>query len=132
MTRPHIDFLQDDALPVEQAGYDYLGPGVKTRVLSRDAASGAASLILDYPPGFLTQRPFALSATQELFVISGELEINGTSGRAHAYAHLPAGFERVSMRSDGGAKVLAFFRKHPKRPRRACRAMLQLNPSLIR
>lgn len=113
MTRPFIEFIQQQALPWS-TGLDGGGrPDVDVRVLSRDEADGSASLLLRYPRGWSRTATEHLRADEELFVLSGALEINGRRYAPKCYAHLPAGYTRTEQASPDGAVVLTFFSGEP-------------------
>ncbi|MFL6118431.1 DUF4437 domain-containing protein [Actinophytocola sp.] len=108
MGRPFIEFIQAQALPWRRDTV----PGrhsVETRELSADVDTGAASLLLRYPPGWRTVEPTVLSMDEELFVLAGDLTIGAIRHTRYGYAHLPAGYHRDGMASASGAIVLTFF-----------------------
>ncbi|NKC29815.1 cupin domain-containing protein [Falsiroseomonas selenitidurans] len=112
MARPHIEWIQAQALPWQD---DAIAdrPGAAAKILSQDAASGAVSCLLRYPPGHA--RPAGtLAADEEIWVLEGGLEIDGQAYRQHSYAHLPAGMPRSGLSSEGGAVVLSFFSAAPE------------------
>jgi len=113
MARPHIEFIQSQVLPFLPDVYEQR-PSVDVRTLSRDPEDGAASTILRYSPGWQLATPQALTCHEELFVLSGALEINGRTYSKHCYAHLPAGYSRNTMSSPQGAVVLTFFSAEPE------------------
>ena len=49
MARPHIEFVQSQALPWRTLPDTAARPGVGCKVLSRDGDTGAVSVILRYP-----------------------------------------------------------------------------------
>jgi hypothetical protein len=110
--RPHIEFIQSQWLPWAAGVVSEARPNVPARVLSRDSANGACSLILQYPPGW-QQTAQTLNADEEFIVLSGELCMDAARYGKHCYAHWPAGFRRGALRSDNGAEVLTFFSQHP-------------------
>ncbi|MDX2223818.1 MAG: DUF4437 domain-containing protein [Rhodospirillaceae bacterium] len=113
MGRPHVEFIQSQAIPFTRGLYGGARSGIDCRVLSRDEETGAASTVLRYPPGWRQDQPQALNADEELFVLDGALEINGATYGKHVYAHLPKGYPRRSMSSAMGAAVLTFFSGEP-------------------
>ena len=100
--RPHIEFIASQCLPWRGDVLDQLRPGSDARLLSRDDADGACSLIVRYPAGF-EQGPEALDADEEFIVLEGTLEIDGVAYGRHDYAHLPRGLRRGGLRCQGGA-----------------------------
>ena len=114
MARPQIEFIQSQSLPWTPDPRFGLGDGVQVKVLSEDAESGAASLLVRYPIGWRLA-PSTLGADEEFLVLQGELQV-GESAYGHmAYAHWPSGFGAGARSSDTGATVLTFFSGDPKR-----------------
>lgn len=113
MSRPFIEFVQAQALPWERGRYGDPLSGVDARTLSVDPETGAASVLLRYPPGWRCDAPWRIAADEELFVLSGSLRIGAVTHRRYGYAHLPAGYLRESGASDTGAVVLTFFSAEP-------------------
>jgi hypothetical protein len=109
MARPHIEFVQSQALPWRTLPDTAARPGAEVKVLSRDGGSGAVSVILRYPAGWEIGDAHALDTDEEFFVLAGELAIGDIAYSRHDYAYLPAGYPRASMRVAAGADVLTFF-----------------------
>ena len=109
MARPHIESIQSQLLPWTKG--DSIGPrpDVEVRTLSVDDETGAASLVLRYPPGWSRTEPEVLLIDEEFFVLAGDLEIGGVPYGLHDYANLPAGYPRASASSRKGAIVLTFY-----------------------
>ena len=100
MPRPHLEFLQSQVLPW---GEDVALPGARAKVLSADAATGEATLLLSVPPGWeATPRR---AHDEEVFVLRGALEAGPVAVAAHGYARLPAGLDG-RWRSAGGALAI--------------------------
>ncbi|MEU6075768.1 DUF4437 domain-containing protein [Micromonospora sp. NPDC047074] len=113
--RPFIEFVQAQQLGwADSTPYHDVRPGTGIRVLSTDAGSGAASLLVRYPAGW--QRPVAetLTEDEEFFVISGRLVVDGQAYDRYGYGHLPAGYFRSGMSAPDGAVVLTFFAGQPE------------------
>lgn len=124
MGRAHVEFIQTQVLPWERmmagAGRD----GIEAKLMSHDPETGACTAILRYPEGWQGPAGY-LAADEEFFVIEGGLEIGDTAYGTHAYAYLPAGFDRGPMRSAKGAAVLTFFEGWPlAHPGRAPQGMM--------
>lgn len=112
MARSHVEFIQAQVLPWQRGV-----PGtaarddVEAKVLSRDSESGACSLLVRYPAGWVRATPERLAADEEFLVLEGQLAINGRSYRPYGY--LPAGYERRVAAAPGGAVILTFFEGAP-------------------
>lgn len=109
MSRPWIEYIQSQKLPWVADDLSGVRPGVDVKTLSHDGEDGAASLLVRYPAGWRLERQGALSADEEFLVLHGSLSIGERVYGEKAYAHLPAGYPRESMRSDSGAIVLTFL-----------------------
>ena len=105
MARPHIEFIQSQALPWAKGLYGGARPEVESKTLSLDDTNGESSMLLRYPAGWERHDEEYLLADEELFVLDGSLEIAGVEYGRHCYAHLPAGYRRASASSKEGAVV---------------------------
>ena len=113
MARPHIEFIQSQALPWLKSHYAGRFRGAQIKTLSEDKDSGAASLLVRYPARYSRQGTEYLTVDEELFVLQGSLQINDKHYTEMCYAHLPAGFPRTVQTSDEGAIVLTFLSGTP-------------------
>ena len=114
MGRPHIEFVQSQALPWAPSPWPGYYAGTEIKVLSRDVGSGEASLLVRYPAGWSRDGAEHLSVDEELFVLGGSLDINGVTYSDQCYAHLPVGFPRASVSASDGPVVLTFVSGDPK------------------
>jgi hypothetical protein len=111
MTRPHIEWIQAQALPWKPNAVA-ARPGAEAKILSRDDASGALSCIIRYPAGYARPAEW-LDADEEFWVLEGGIEVDGVAYGEHCYAHLPRGMPRLGLASPHGAAVLTFFSTGP-------------------
>lgn len=115
MPRPHIEFIHAQQLAWTPAPFaDAPWYGLRAKVLSRDSASGACSLLLELPPGFRAGgtpegRPL------EIFVLDGGCRVGDATLRLDAYADLPGGKMAADLSAPQGAVVLAFAGDRPAR-----------------
>ncbi len=114
MTRPFIEFLQSQLLDWQDGLYGGGFTGVRSRILSLDEETGASSTLVEFPPGFDQAEPFHLRVDQEMFVLAGELQVDGHHHRRYTYAHLPAGYDHTRVRSDTGAVAMIFYSGEPR------------------
>lgn len=113
MPRPHIEFVHAQQLAWAPAPFaDAPWSELRAKVLSRDPASGACSLILELPAGFRA-RGTPESRPLELYVLDGSGRIGDASLRLDAYADLPAGATDVEIATTQGAVLLAFAGDRP-------------------
>lgn len=109
MSRPHIEFIQQQDLPCRPVLLPGGGrPELGLKRLSADPDSGAASDLLQFPAGWRRDGAGHYTADLELYVLSGELTIDGVHYAEHTYAFLPAGYVHGPSSSERGARVLAF------------------------
>lgn len=108
MPRPHIEFIHAQQLSWAPAPFaDAPWCELRAKLLSRDAASGACSLLLELPPGF--RAPGTPEARPlEIFVLDGGCRIGDTALRLDGYADLPGGSASVDLVAPQGAVLLAF------------------------
>ena len=114
MARPHIEFIQSQAVPWSDNLWSGRFEGTAVRILSEDGETGAASTMVRYPAGWSRSSAEHLSADEELLVLGGDLEINGVQYDELCYAHIPAGHTRRDASSRNGAVVLTFVSGRPE------------------
>ena len=96
MPRPHIEFIQSQALPWARGLYGGARPDVETKILSIDSINAESSALIRYPKGWKQGRAEHLLADEEILVLDGAIEIAGVEYGRHCYAYLPAGYLRPS------------------------------------
>ena len=112
MARPHIDYLQSQSLPWQASPWPFL-PGCHVKILSRDADTGATSLLVRYPSGWEAPAPGFLATSEELLVLDGLLELDGRRCGQDAYGWFPAGWRHATRAAPDGAVALTFFDADP-------------------
>jgi hypothetical protein len=112
MGRPHVEFIQAQALAWQPTPVAHLA-GTAAKLLSRDAASGACSLLLRIPAGWCREGAWHLDAEEEFLVLDGELAIGELVYLEDCYARLPAGWTRGAMRALRETVLLCFFDREP-------------------
>lgn len=117
MGRPFIEFIQSQAVEAGEGIYGQSAPGVRSKMLSLDETSGAASVLVRYPPGYSAgsaEHPYHLEVDEEFFVLQGDLTVDDRRYGRYSYAHLPAGVTRARTLSACGAVVLTFWSGEPR------------------
>lgn len=113
MARPWIEFLFPQHLPWQDGLYGNARPDVRAKILSIDPDHGDSSCIVRYPPGWRRDTPEALACEEELYVLAGEIEINGQTYGEDSYACFPAGHVRQHAVSAEGCDALTFYSATP-------------------
>lgn len=115
MGRPHIEFIQAQVLPWQPGLPESDSrPDVESKALSVDSDTGASTCVVRYPAGWSQEQAQSLTADEEIYVLEGEVRINGIVHGRDTYAHFPAGYPRQSAESVAGAVALTFFGSRPE------------------
>jgi len=114
MARPHICFVQAQALPWSASGFATLGIQVDVKVLSRDAETGAVTEIMRLAPGMTLSGLMHFPCVFEFYVLDGSLQVGARTYIKDTYAYLPAGYTWPGLASPGGAVLLAMFSSTPR------------------
>ena len=104
MSRPHIEFVQQQDLPFI-TGQD----GLEVKQLSLDAETGASSSLVRYPASWRRPGSVHYVGDDEFYVLSGDLTISGVTYTEHCYALLPGGYAQRDAHSKNGAVVVRFL-----------------------
>lgn len=129
--RPHIEFIQSQMLPWRRIGPGLARPDVEYKLLSRDAETGACSVLMRYAPGWSREGPEHILADEEFFVIEGALDMDGHRYTADSYAFLPAGWTRHEMSSESGCVVIAFYNCEPVLVMEAGEGTAEMSPRAV-
>ena len=101
-----------DQLPVTGAGDPVAVPplleGATARLVSHDPDSGAVTWLAELPAGYRHKDP-AADATVELFLLEGDIALDGDRAGAGGYVCLPQGCGGGKLASKGGARALVFW-----------------------
>lgn len=108
MARPHIEFIQSQAVPWEALLEGATRPGAFAKTLSADPDTDAATVLMKYPAGWHMPDAHYLESDEEFYVLDGALWVGSVEYKKGDYAYLPAGMPRPAMHSDLGAVVLTF------------------------
>jgi hypothetical protein len=82
--------------------------GLNGALLSRDPQSEAESLLVEIPAGW-TGRTDAAEGSLELFVMRGDVTVNGDKVGPSGYVHLPQGCGGGELQSTAGALVIVYW-----------------------
>ncbi|MBM3502907.1 MAG: DUF4437 domain-containing protein [Alphaproteobacteria bacterium] len=113
MPRPHVEYVQCQALRWKDLVAGHPRAGARAKTLSADSKTGACSLLIEYPAGWQRRGPQMLACDEEFLVVAGDLVVNGRAFGPRAYGYFPAGLARRGMASQTGAIVLTFFEAEP-------------------
>jgi len=113
MARPWIEYVFSQKLPWQTGLYGNARDDVETKLLSIDKNAGDSSTIIRYPAGWKRSIPEAITAEEEMYILDGEIEINGRTYTRDTYACFPAGHVRENAESHKGCVALTFFDSIP-------------------
>jgi quercetin dioxygenase-like cupin family protein len=108
MSRPHIEFIQQQDMPFESVEVDGASQSIGVKRLSVDQDSGASSSLVQFPPGWRRPGRGHNQHDEEFYVLAGDLTVSGVHYTEHTYAYLPSGYTCGDSTSKAGALVLAF------------------------
>lgn len=114
MPRPHCLFIQSQDLPWRPGYWTGFRPETVTRTLSIEADQSAATLLVRFPAGWSAPSWEHWPCLEELLVLEGSLEINGSTYGPQHYAALPPFYPRVSQSSRDGAVALVMLHGRPE------------------
>ena len=81
--------------------------GLEQRLISRDSATGASTLMVRVPAGW--EGAADAETTVGLFVLEGDLDVDGHELRVTGYAHVPPSAGAVPLSSRSGAQAYVFW-----------------------
>jgi hypothetical protein len=106
MAREHIEFIQSQNVAWEPAAAYGFRREASVKCFSADPETGALTALLHYPPGVSASAAVSRRGSEELFVLDGELTVNGRPLRRHHYAYVPPDAVVEHAPSPSGALVL--------------------------
>jgi len=112
--RAHVEFVQAQCLPWLRIGPGLARPDAEYKLLSRDAGTGACTVLMRYAPGWSRGGPEHILADEEFYVLEGDLQMDERTYGPDCYGFLPAGWTRRHMRSDKGCVLLACYSAEPQ------------------
>jgi hypothetical protein len=108
MQRPHVEFIQSQSVHWSDDSLLGLARGARLKLLNANTDRSDCTALIDYRAG-TALTPFYRDGSEELFVLAGELVLNGIPLRRHHYAFLPSGYDRRRIECPAGALVLTFL-----------------------
>jgi hypothetical protein len=112
MSRPHVEFVQAQALPWDTSPWRYLA-GCQVKLLSRDPDGGATSALVRFPADWRAALPGHLDCAHEIYLLEGELELDGRRYEPDCYGAFPADYPLHSLAAPRGAVALMLFEHEP-------------------
>lgn len=109
--RKHVEFVWFDEIEAKPLGIDGLPDGLSLKTLSIDESDGALSGILQIPAGWEVNVDFTSDAPEQIFVLSGDLQIGEHKLTEQFYSYRPAGSSHGRMRSETGCKLIVMWDK---------------------
>lgn len=113
MARTHVEFLQAQSLDWQDTPIAHLA-GTRCKMLSRDAGSGACSILLRLPQGWHRDGCWHLDADEEFLVLDGEFSLGEQRYQPDCYARLPPYWTRGPLRAHAETVLLCFFDRAPQ------------------
>ncbi len=107
VARGESQFFNIYELPWEASGDPDILAGLDRRLVSRDSATGAATLMVRIPPGW--QGLTDADATVEFFMLEGDLGVDDERLKVAGYAFVPPGAGSVRLSSQRGAQAHVFW-----------------------
>jgi hypothetical protein len=84
--------------------------GAVAKLLNQDSDTGAFTMIVKLPPDARDATRGSHSSDQEMFLLEGDLTIDGETFHAPAYWFFPAGTIHGDSHTDGGAVLIEAFK----------------------
>ena len=109
MSRQHIEFIHTSDMPWSKKDFNNFLEGIKYKILSIDNDTKEISVILKFPKGWKQKSNLNLLVYEEIYILSGSININNQELNEGCYSYLPANYPRKLFISDNGAEVLSFF-----------------------
>jgi Domain of unknown function (DUF4437) len=107
--RKHIEFVRFGEIESKPLEIEGLPSGLSLKTLSIDESNGALSGILSVPKGWHFDKDFTSNAPEQLFVLSGDLQINGTKMTEQFYSYRPKGSSHGQMFSEKGCEAIVMW-----------------------
>lgn len=107
--RKHTEFVWFDEVEAKPFEIKGLPSGLRLKTLSIDESVGALSGILSIPAGWETEDNFTSDAPEQLFILSGDLQIGDQNMTGQFYSYRPAGSIRGGMRSEKGCETIVMW-----------------------
>ncbi|GIW08899.1 MAG: hypothetical protein KatS3mg060_3704 [Dehalococcoidia bacterium] len=108
MVRPLIDFIHVDRLPWEEGYYPSATEPFRYQIVSEDPDTGEQTLVVELPAGWRADEDGWFDVDDEIFLLSGDLTLNGERLTKYSYQFLPAGQLRRGVHSERGTRLLQF------------------------
>lgn len=109
--RRHIEFVCFDEIEKQPLSIKGLPDGLQLRVLSVDETDGALSGILSVPAGWRCSADFVSDAPEQIFILSGDLQIAGETLTDQFYSFRPAGAAHGQIESAKGCEAIVMWDK---------------------
>lgn len=101
------DGLDVSTKPLEALHGDF-EPGIRQRTISLNSDTGGGHMVVEIPPGWSNPRGYC-SATQDIYILEGDLTHGDEKMISGCYAYIPDGVAYGPLSSDKGCKALVFY-----------------------
>lgn len=111
MGRPHMEPLVDRDVVSRSLTLPGWSSGIQYRTLSMDPVNGACTQVIEIGGGFRQEAGFSRSGW-ELFILDGQLIIDGVTYGKDQYFFVPAGHRLGTIESQAGCRAIWFWNDH--------------------
>ncbi|MDX6474281.1 MAG: hypothetical protein QOK22_3097 [Gaiellaceae bacterium] len=105
----NLDTVEWKPLGEVMPSYQQSSAGAEAKFLNEDPDTGAFTMVVKLPAGTADPARGSHASDEEMFLLEGDLTIDGESFKAPAYWHFPAGTVHGDARTDGGATLIEAF-----------------------
>ncbi len=109
----YVGFLNESDLVWRPFDAEGVPPGVQVKLLSRDAKSGAASLLARFPADWRNAAAGYHASDMEIFVLKGAIKIGDRRFTERCFTYVPAGVSYGPVTVDKETSALWFFDGDP-------------------
>lgn len=111
--RGFVGFIHERALTWRPFEIHGIPSGIEVKLLSRDAWTGAVSMLARYPAGWGREQTGYHMSDEEVFILEGDLKIGQKTLTERCYTYIPAGLAHGPVSTNQGCVALQFFSGEP-------------------
>lgn len=107
--RKHIEFIYFDEVEYKPLVVEGLPSGLQLKIFSIDESDGALSGLLKIPPKWCTDEELTINAPEHIFILNGDLTVNGKTLTEQFYSYHPKGPSHGKMYSQNGCEAIVMW-----------------------